>query len=264
MGMAAQLRAACADGRSIPVEISLSPVAMGSEVYVIAAVRDVADREMAHEELRAARARLAVADDRDRIARDLHDTVIQRVFASALTLQAISRSVEDPARSRVLGVVDDLDMTIRQLRAAVFDLKQPGHADDVIGLLAPVIDDAARVLGFAPRVVVEGVSSFVPAIVAGELSAVLREALSNIMRHASASEVDIELVLSSALVRLTVSDDGVGISARSRGGSGLANMQARAAALAGSFAATRRPDRGSRVVWEVPITAAMVASSSVP
>ncbi|WP_244985559.1 GAF domain-containing sensor histidine kinase [Cellulosimicrobium cellulans] len=209
---------------------------------------------------------VGVLEDRDRIARDLHDVVIQRLFASAMTLMSVQPLVSDPnARTRIEETVSDLDETIRQIRSTIFALHTATDPD------APSIEDrfraqaeaATTVLGFAPEVDVEvaaegsgaGVTDggpSLPAEVADQLVVVLGEALTNVARHAQASRVVVHLAVTAHEARLTVTDDGVGIQPGGRR-SGLRNMQARAAALGGSSTATARPDGGTCLEWWVPL-----------
>lgn len=209
---------------------------------------------------------VGVLEDRDRIARDLHDVVIQRLFASAMTLMSVQPLVADPnARTRIEETVSDLDETIRQIRSTIFALHTATDPD------APSIEDrfraqaeaATTVLGFAPEVSVEvaaegsgaGVSDggpSLPAEVADQLVVVLGEALTNVARHAQASAVVVHLAVTAHEARLTVTDDGLGIQPGGRR-SGLRNMQARAAALGGSSTASALPEGGTRLEWSVPL-----------
>jgi signal transduction histidine kinase len=212
-------------------------------------------------EHRRAAEELLVFNDRDRIARDLHDLAIQRLFASGLTLQAaLGRIVDRPeAAERVERVVDDLDETIKIIRSTIFALGQRRHQPDTglrAGLLAE-IDRAAEILGFAPTLRMSGLlDTLVPTGLAEHLLAVLREALSNAARHAGASAVDVTADVSDGRVRLRVSDDGRGIAADVTRRSGLANAQARAEEFGGTFATTARETGGGTVVeWAVPLPA---------
>ena len=200
---------------------------------------------------------LAVVEDRERIARDLHDTVIQRLFATGMLLQSTLPLVNaDPqaATGRIGEAVDDLDTTIKDIRSAIFSLEQ-SRADDkrLRSLVLEVVEDASDALGFVPRVVFEGpVDSTVSPTVGGELLATLREALSNVSRHAKASRVGITVAVGED-VCLRVVDDGVGPPAEpSRSGYGLRNMASRADTLGGTFALRPGPSGGSELEWRVP------------
>ncbi|MGV9598368.1 GAF domain-containing protein [Streptosporangium sandarakinum] len=199
--------------------------------------------------------RLGLLEDRDRIAKDLHDVVIQRLFAVAMTLMSIVRFVEHPeAASRLRHGIDELDETIRQIRSTIFALQAP--RDTAPGLRAQVVElvEGARGhLGFMPGLRMEGrLDNGVPAPVAEQLTAVLREALSNIVRHARASKADVLVEATGDELLLRVRDDGVGLPGGGRR-SGLRNMEDRARQLGGSFEAGAAPDGGTLLTWRVPL-----------
>jgi signal transduction histidine kinase len=195
---------------------------------------------------------LAVFEDRDRIGRDLHDLVIQRLFAIGLSLENTSRLAPRPeVASRIIAAVDDIDSTIKDIRRSIFALSTPADATDLRRDIREVVDRAAPSLGFKPTIRTEGpVNAGVPSGVAPHLLAVLGEALSNAARHAAASAVDVELTAGDDIV-LTVSDDGKGTSEPTHRG-GLRNMRERAEELGGTFTMDSSPGRGSRIVWRVP------------
>ena len=200
------------------------------------------------------RARLAVYEDRDRIARDLHDVVVQRLFAVGLSLRTMSRRTlpEDEQLRRIDQAVDDLDATVKELRRSIFQLhRRPGEGDlraDLEGIVA-----AARTpLGFMPEFSVEGPVESVPDLVVPHLLAVLREALSNAARHAGATAVDVRLTVGDEIV-LTVVDDGRGLDGAGRRG-GLVNMERRADSLGGACVIATVPSGGTSVNWRVPAT----------
>ena len=205
------------------------------------------------------RRRLAMFEDRDRIARDLHDLVIQRLFATGLGLAGLSRLIADPvAAQRLTSFADDLDRTIRDVRNSIFSLQEPVDArGDLRSELLRVAHDAAGALGFEPKIGFDGpVDSAVSAAVRKDLIATVREALSNAARHAHAStvSVDVSVDRSGRGVTLTVLDDGVGIPDEPGRRSGLANLTERAARWGGAFSVRRAEDRGSLVTWTVPLT----------
>jgi signal transduction histidine kinase len=157
------------------------------------------------------------AEDRERIARDLHDTVIQRLFATGLSLQgaaALIRADPEAAVQRVGAAVDDLDLTVKHIRTAIFGLetRRPASADTVLrGRVLELAREAAGALGVEPGVVFEGpLDSLTPEPQAADLLATLREALSNVARHAKATAVDVRLAIEDGDLVLEVSDDGIG------------------------------------------------------
>jgi signal transduction histidine kinase len=203
--------------------------------------------------------RLVVLEDRDRIAKDLHDVVIQRLFASAMTLMSTLRLIRDPeATERVQSTIDDLDETIREIRSTVFALQTPAAPAETSlrGRILAAAEGAARTLGCQPGVSLEGpIDASVPEEIGEQLLAVLGEALSNVARHARASEVHVSVHAADDRLVLQVDDDGCGIPESGRR-SGLRNLAERAAALGGDFATGSRPSGGTALRWSVPLCAA--------
>ncbi|MCO5999748.1 sensor histidine kinase [Actinoallomurus rhizosphaericola] len=195
--------------------------------------------------------RLVVLEDRDRIAKDLHDTVIQRLFATAMTLMSAIKITEKPeVAHRVQRAVDDLDNTIRQIRSTIFAL-QSTMEQTLRTRVHGVIDSAAETLGFAPAVRLDGLLDIVVDEATGDQAvAVLQEALSNAARHSGARHVGVTLMVGDELV-LRVEDDGVGIPEDGRR-SGLRNMAERAQALGGAFEIRPRDGGGTVLEWRVP------------
>jgi signal transduction histidine kinase len=205
---------------------------------------------------RADQQRMVLLEDRDRIARDLHDHVIQRLFAAGLTVQSLQAGERELARTaKFEQVVTDLDDTIRQIRTSIFDLRgslAPASAS-VRTQLVDVIADQVPQLGSEPTVRFSGpVDSLVDPALADELAAVLREALSNVARHAQATTVDVTLTVSADQLCLEVSDDGVGVGETTRR-SGLANLEQRAVQRGGSMAVTSMPEEGTRLRWQIAL-----------
>ncbi|MEU2337906.1 GAF domain-containing sensor histidine kinase [Streptomyces sp. NPDC013172] len=201
---------------------------------------------------------IAVLQDRDRIARDLHDLAIQRLFATGMTLQSAGRFIDHPeASERVLRAVDDLDETIKIIRSSIFGLRAHGDVSGA-GLRARAVQTvgrAAPVLGFAPGVRMEGLlDTDVPREIGDHVVAVLSEALTNIARHARAHRATVTLATDGREIRLTVCDDGVGIPSGGRR-SGLRNMAERAEQLGGTLEIVCADGGGTTLEWHVPLPA---------
>jgi signal transduction histidine kinase len=196
---------------------------------------------------------LAVLEDRERIARDLHDVVIQRLFVTGMQLQSVSaQAVRPEVAERLNAAVDDLDATIRDIRRSIFELRAPVGAT-LRTELRDAADAAAETLGFRPSLDVSGpVDSAVPDDIIPELLAVLREALSNAARHAQARAVRVSVRAAGGEVILQVEDDGIGIDPNLARG-GLVNMGERAHDLGGTFEVEPGPDGGTVLLWRVPI-----------
>ena len=200
---------------------------------------------------------IAVLKDRDRIARDLHDLAIQRLFATGMTLQSAGRFIEhQEAAERVARAVDDLDETIKIIRSTIFGLRarEGGAGTGLRARVVRVAGETAQTLGFAPSVRMEGLlDTDVPGDIADHAVAVLSEALTNIARHARAGRADVVLATDGREIRLTVSDDGVGIPPEGRR-SGLRNMAERARQLGGAFELGNPSEGGTVLVWHVPVS----------
>ncbi|MFF1419977.1 GAF domain-containing protein [Streptomyces sp. NPDC058280] len=209
-------------------------------------------------ERRSSAEQLTLLEDRDRIARDLHDLAIQRLFATGMTLQSTVRFVEHPAaHERLLRAVDDLDETIKIIRSTIFGLRARDAGRSGHGLrmrTTGAVEQAVRPLGFTPSLRMEGlIDTDVPSVIAEHVVAALGEALSNVVRHARATSADVSLVVRGGRLTLTVSDNGVGIAPGGRR-SGLDNLAGRAESLGGGMT-VEAPDRGgTRLEWTVPVS----------
>jgi signal transduction histidine kinase len=204
---------------------------------------------------RADRERLLVAADRGRIARDLHDHVIQRIFAVALGLQDLAQ-YESPANAdRLAGYVEDIDATIKDIRRTIFELRTSSSPapSRVRGAVDKIVADARPGLGFAPTVRFGGpLEAVVDDALADHLCAVVRESLSNAARHARATAVDVAVRVVGDQLLVEVDDDGVGLGSSTRR-SGLGNLRTRAESLGGTFTLDSAPGEGTHLRWSVPL-----------
>ncbi len=201
---------------------------------------------------RETQATLAIFEDRDRIGRDLHDLVIQRLFAIGLSLDSASASVPPAVAERLSDAVDGLDQTIKEIRRTIFDLGSPTVPANLRLEIDAIVGDAERLLGYRPVVETRGpVESVVPDIVAEQIVAVLKEMLSNIVRHSHAGEVVIELDVTRD-IELVVTDDGLGLDPDQPVGNGLRNLRHRAQNLGGTCEFLEPSHGGLQVRWRVP------------
>ncbi|MFG2592072.1 GAF domain-containing protein [Streptomyces sp. NPDC048438] len=198
---------------------------------------------------------MGLLEERDRIARDLHDLAIQRLFATGMTLQSAGRFIDHPeASERVERAVDDLDETIKIIRSTIFGLRSDvsGDGESLRARTVRAVADAAAALGFSPFLRKEGLlDTQVSRPVADHVLAVLGESLTNVARHAHATRVDVILQTDGRQVTLTVADNGVGIGAGSRR-SGLRNLTDRAEECGGAMELSSPEGGGTLLVWRVP------------
>jgi signal transduction histidine kinase len=200
---------------------------------------------------------LALADERDRIARDLHDTVLQRLFGLGLELQALTSRTEPMLAAQLTRAVDELDLIIREIRTTVFTLGSAQREGSFGQELGTVVAQSSRVLGFTPRVRIDGpIEAAMPPAVRTELIASLREMLGNVGRHAGASMAEVVLTLEDDDVHLTVQDNGRGLDAEVKvyEGNGLRNIRERARSLGGECTVGNGPQGGCLVRWHAPLS----------
>src|SRR5271166_269632 len=201
---------------------------------------------------------VAVYDDRDRLARDLHDTVIQRLFALGLHLQGLAKRTGESGTADQLNMaVDDVDITIRHVRSAIFELGSSGIDRGVRASVLSLLRELDPVVGFEVRVLFNGpVDSAVPDEIVEHLLATVREAVTNVGRHAQATEATVVLTAEGGRCRLQVSDNGRGMvdSETTDGGLGLVNLRRRAEKLHGEFTFESPETGGTVLTWDVPVT----------
>ena len=250
----------------VPLRVRLADAGTLVSIFDVEAerLRDVDDRELMisfadHAALALDRALavgdrelLAVLSDRERIARDLHDTVIQRLFAVGMQLQAAALTGGPEIGERLRASVEDVDDTIRDIRATIFELQTQG-GETLRGDLQALAREYVAPLGFSPTMRTSGpLDTVVPDVVRDQLLPVVREALSNVVRHARATRAEVEVVVDHDTVRLTVIDDGVGLGGEVRE-SGLHNARERARLLGGDLALSPGRPHGLVLQWHVPL-----------
>jgi signal transduction histidine kinase len=198
---------------------------------------------------------ISVLDDRDRIARDLHDRVIQRVYAVGMSLQGATRLPDrEQVIERISRAIDDLDATIAEIRTAIFELGEsalPGGLRQAVFQLA---EELTPTLGSRPEVRFEGaVDNSIPQHIGDHVLAIVREGLANAGKHSGATHFVIEIGVGDQL-SVEVTDNGRGIDLPlSQSGLGLTNMRDRAEKLGGTFEVLPAVGGGTRLVWRVPL-----------
>jgi signal transduction histidine kinase len=200
---------------------------------------------------------VAVYEERDRLARDLHDTVIQRLFAIGLSLQSMAGNVSAPGvADRLKNTIVDVDDTIRQVRTSIFELGSDGLDRNVRARVISLARELGQVIGFDVRVTFMGpVDTLVDDQILEHLLATIREALTNIGRHAHATRADLDLSVDGERCRLRIIDNGGGIrpGPPDSGGLGLVNLRRRAEKLHGEFTVKSPRSGGTELIWQVPI-----------
>ncbi len=225
-----------------------------SHVAMTASLADEGASAYTLVDARRAKVHLRLLEDRERLGRDLHDLIIQRIFAAGLRLQSAQGLVEDPVvGGRIAEAISQLDDTIVELRNTIFHLSTP--VDLVVAdRLQTVVDEAARYLPTRPDLIITGDPSRISDAVLVELEPALTEMLANVWRHADATLVEVTVLVGDDDVRVSVTDNGRGFDAAdTHQGNGLGNLGLRAERLGGNCRVDSAPDRGTTVHWHVAL-----------
>jgi signal transduction histidine kinase len=203
-----------------------------------------------------------VLEDRERIGRDMHDTVIGRLFAAGMGIQASIGYLNDPVlQERFSALVDEIDTSINEIRTTIYGIRsQPDWGEGLRGRILEVAAKRSRPLGFEPTIDLHGPIDDLPMHIGDDLLATIQEALSNIAKHARANAVIINVEVTTTHLDVRIEDDGVGISATSGvesqtplTGHGVANMTARAETLNGTATISSTPGHGTTISWTIPL-----------
>ena len=254
-GIAVPMRAgAVVTGVLIALRRKGEPPFVADQVPVLASFADQAALALQLAEKQRSLRLLDVLEDRDRIARDLHDHVIQRLFVTGMNLQGSLRRITDKElHGRVTTAVEQLDQTVREIRTSIFDLQSAG--DDRVSLRRRMLDVIAELTErteLSPAVRMSGtVDNSVPDDLAEHVEAVVRETVSNVVRHARAKSLTVTIEAGDELI-ISVVDDGVGVP-EDIARSGLLNLEHRAQRFGGSLSVTSGKGEGTRVTWRVPL-----------
>ena len=206
---------------------------------------------------------LELLDDRSRIARDLHDHVIQRLFGAGLTLQSVAGRAPGAVGDAIREQVDAIDAAISEIRTVIFALSSSTRHDESLRhRLLDVVTDAGAMLASPPRLSFSGpVDLLIRGELADDVTAVVRESVSNVARHADAANCEIHVGVDDHEIRVRIDDDGRGYTPGPRA-SGTANLAARAEELGGGYTIERRAEGGTRVLWRAPVAVATAAGTA--
>ncbi len=220
----------------------------------IADYANQASRALEKHHTRAIQAELAILAERNRIARDLHDVIIQRLFALGLQLQTMSGGADHATAAQLHAVIGDLDATIGEIRRSIVDLRPDHVRDSVRAKIHTLVAEYSHVLGYSPSLTITGpLDTLLDPALHHHVIAVLREGLSNSARHASAHMVWLAIEVTPARLTCTITDDGTGFD-RTVQRSGLRNLAERAAELQGTLQVSERRPHGCTLTWQVPLS----------
>jgi PAS domain S-box-containing protein len=242
------------DGRSIPAALHATQISEpDGQILWVLIFNDLTQERTAAAILAGARSRIAIADDRDRIARDLHDTVIQRLFATGMSLQA-ALGRPDP-RDRIERAVAGIDEAIRALRTSIFTMRSVDDTMNIVDTLLVVIEEARRVLTCPINIEIDrAIEAHLTTNVGEDVVALVRETLSNAAKHSQANLVTVIVSTSGDTLNVEVVDDGIGFDPTAlTGGQGLRNLRNRAEHIGGRCTITSAPGNGTRTQFTIPI-----------
>lgn len=197
-------------------------------------------------------ANLAIVQERQRIAADLHDTVLQRLYAAGMGLTRAVLAEGVAHGSPVLVALEEIDEAIVQLRASILAMRGEFEESELVASVERVINHAGRELPTTPGLTITGPLTTLPADEGRQLLAVLNEAVSNVLRHAHATRLEVGIDVDGDQVTLHVRDDGVGLGEPDHHVGGLENMRRRAATHGGTFDVGPRPGGGTELAWTIP------------
>ena len=239
-------------GRTRYAQVSYTPHEVGDRVEGFFALgTDISERVRVEETLTESVANTALLRERQRIAADMHDVVVQSLFAANLQLSSIAQELDPAGAQRLTTVIGHIEDAMSNLRGSIKGLTRQIGPEQFLADIQQVLDRSAIGLGFAPVLTVDGPLSLIPATTRPEILAVLQEALSNVVRHASATQVNVTITSLGPEVRLVVADNGRGIGDAKRS-SGLANVRSRAQRLGGSCSIANNDPQGTIIVWRAP------------